>query len=244
MSLFSDQLRDNIDTSCILLCGSCTDQIISSDLCLREFSVALADILREHGFDNVVFYDCTNAMGKYVYDDQSARFSIQTARDSAAPLCKPSRGMPRFGAPRKAVLAMEPVQTPAASSPASVQYQQKNLMEQVFYGECQSMMNETAYRSAIVFTSINNLLKIDGSMARYAEAIHNQWHKNNLLIFLHPDLTIRECAEFYSRLKECGLLEYFYVPGKCAGEYFPKAGRVFRIRSFGRDEIRNLLLHH
>ena len=128
MSLFSDQLRDNIDTSCILLCGSCTDQIISSDLCLREFSVALADILREHGFDNVVFYDCTNAMGKYVYDDQSARFSIQTARDSAAPLCKPSRGMPRFGAPRKAVLAMEPVQTPAASSPASVQYQQKNLM--------------------------------------------------------------------------------------------------------------------
>lgn len=197
-----------------------------------------------HGFDNVVFYDCTNAMGKYVYDDQSARFSIQTARDSAAPLCKPSRGMPRFGAPRKAVLAMEPVQTPAASSPASVQYQQKNLMEQVFYGECQSMMNETAYRSAIVFTSINNLLKIDGSMARYAEAIHNQWHKNNLLIFLHPDLTIRECAEFYSRLKECGLLEYFYVPGKCAGEYFPKAGRVFRIRSFGRDEIRNLLLHH
>lgn len=244
MSLFSDQLCDNIDTSCILLCGSCTDQIISPDLCLREFSVALADILREHGFDNVVFYDCTNAMGKYVYDDQSAKFSIQSVRDSAAPLRKNSGGMPRFGTPRKVVPAIDPTQAPAASSPPSVQYQQKNLIEQVFYGECQSMMNETSYRSAIVFTNINNLLKIDGSMARYAEAIHNQWHKNNLLIFLHPDLTIRECAEFYSRLKECGLLEYFYVPGKCAGEYFPKVERVFRIRSFGRDEIQNLLLRH
>lgn len=244
MSLFADQLRDNIDTSCILLCGSCTDQILSADLCLREFSVALADILRKHGFDNVVFFDCTNAMGKYVYDDQSARFSIQSAGPSPASAPRPSGGMPRFGAPRKAVAAAEPVQAPATPPLPSVQYQQKNLMEQVFYGECQAMMNETAYRSAIVFTSINNLLKVSGSITRYAEAIHNQWHRNNLLIFLHPDLTIRECAEFYSQLKECGLLEYFYVPGKSAGEYFPKAGRVFRIHSFGRDEVRNLLLRH
>lgn len=246
MSPFSDLLRDNIDTSCILLCGYCTDQIIPQDLCLREFSVALSDILRENGFDNVVFFDCTNAMGKYVYDDQSARFSMQGAWVPNAAAGKPAAvaGMPRFGVPRKAVKEPDPTSNPSKELSPSIQYQQKNLMEPVFYGECQAMMNETTYRSAVVFTNINNLLKIDGSMSRYAEVIHNHWRRNNLLIFLHPDLTIRECAEFYSRLKECGLLEYFYTPGKCAGEYIPRPGRVFRIRSFGRDEIRNLLLRH
>ena len=82
MSLFSDLLNDNTNSSCILLHGNVTDCVISKDLCFRDFFVALADMLRENGFDNIVFYDSSNALGKYVLDDQSAYYSIQDAKEA------------------------------------------------------------------------------------------------------------------------------------------------------------------
>ena len=82
MGLFSDILNDNTNSSCILLHGNVTDCVISKDLCFREFFVSLSDILRENGFDNIVFYDSSNALGKYVLDDQSAYYSIQEAKEA------------------------------------------------------------------------------------------------------------------------------------------------------------------
>lgn len=70
-----DILKKHDDTSCILLYGNTSDLVLSKDLCFREFRVALADILHETGYDNVVFYDSTNASGKFVYDDASAYYT-------------------------------------------------------------------------------------------------------------------------------------------------------------------------
>lgn len=50
-----DILKKHDDTSCILLYGNTSDLVLSKDLCFREFRVALADILHETGYDNVVF---------------------------------------------------------------------------------------------------------------------------------------------------------------------------------------------
>ena len=70
-----DILKKHDDTSSILLYGNTTDLVLSRDLCFREFRVALADILHETEYDNVVFYDSTNASGKFVYDDESAYYT-------------------------------------------------------------------------------------------------------------------------------------------------------------------------
>ena len=265
MSLFSDILKDNTTSSCILLHGNVTDCVISKDLCFRDFFVALTDILRENGFDNIVFYDSTNALGKYVLDDQSAFYSIQDAKEpylkkyghspsgknqkSVTP-CQnqtENNSIVTFGRPRKKVLnSSESSQTVQKQSTTSdvIPYQQKNLLESVFYGECQSFMNNDEYRSAIVFTDINNFLQTEESRNRYAQVIHNQWRKNNLLIFIHPDLTVENDQNFFMLLKQSGIIEYFYTPGSCAGDYIPKQGRLFQITNFGRDEIFYLLQYH
>lgn len=52
---FVSVLKSHVDNSCVMLYGSVTDNIISADLCYREFSVALHDILKECGYDNIVF---------------------------------------------------------------------------------------------------------------------------------------------------------------------------------------------
>ena len=77
MSRFSDALQRGSGSNVILLqCSDVRDIIIPRDLCPREFYVALTDFLRQAGFDNVVYFDPGLALGKYVYDDQSARYSI------------------------------------------------------------------------------------------------------------------------------------------------------------------------
>lgn len=267
MSSLSDILKNNVDTSCILLHGDVTDCVISKDLCFRDFFVALADILREHGFDNVVFYDSTNALGKYVLDDQSAYYSIQGSEkpylkkygqppkggtapqpaSTAAPQQK-SGEVITFGKPRKKVsCASEPPQvTTTQGDDTEIIYQQKNMLESVFYGECQSFMNNDTYRSAVVFTDINNFLQNEGARTRYAQVIHNAWRKNNLLIFIHPDLSVEEDRNFFALLRQSGILEQFYKTegGGCSESCIPKEGRVFRISTFDRDEILYLLKYH
>jgi len=265
MSLFSDILNDNTNSSCILLHGNVTDCVISKDLCFRDFFVVLADILREHGFDNIVFYDSSNALGKYVLDDQSAYYSIQEARDpylkkygqppngsiqSASPVQQvksTENNVITFGKPRKKILSSPSSNQVAQQSnnvSDTITYQQKNLLESVFYGECQAFMNNDEYRSAIVFTDINNFLQTEESRTRYTQVIHNHWRKNNLLIFVHPDLTTENDQNFFMLLKQSGIIEYFYTPGDSSGDYIPKEGRVFRIANFGRDEIFYLLQFH
>ena len=265
MSLISDIFNDNTNSSCILLHGNVTDLVISKDLCFREFFVALADILREHGFDNIVFYDSTNALGKYVLDDQSAFYSIQDAKGtylkkygcapngsvqksfSASQAVPEENNMIMFGKPRKKVSSnSHPDQSTQQPSNTldKIPYQQKNLLESVFYGECQAFMNNDEYRSVVVFTDINNFLQTEESRNRYAQVIHNHWRKNNLLIFVHPDLTTGQDQNFFMLLKQSGIIEYFYTPAACIGDYIPKEGRVFRIKNFGRDEILYLLQYH
>lgn len=266
MGLFSDILNDNTNSSCILLHGNVTDCVISKDLCFREFFVALADILRENGFDNIVFYDSSNALGKYVLDDQSAYYSIQEAKEAYIKKYgqPPKSGNPNvstkqqtnasvsgniitFGKPRKKVSGSSDSSQIVKQSNCSsdtIVYQQKNLLESVFYGECQAFMNNDEYRSAVIFTDINNFLQTEESRTRYAQVIHDHWRKNNLLIFIHPDLTAENDQNFFMLLKQSGIIEYFYTPGASSNDYIPKEGRVFRIGNYGRDEIFYLLQFH
>ena len=105
MSRFSDALQRGSGSNVILLqCSDVRDIIIPRDLCPREFYVALTDFLRQAGFDNVVYFDPGLALGKYVYDDQSARYSIPG--NETAPAAAPAA--PALAAPASLLLLVRP----------------------------------------------------------------------------------------------------------------------------------------
>lgn len=243
MSRFSDALQRGSGSNVILLqCSDVRDIIIPRDLCPREFYVALTDFLRQAGFDNVVYFDPGLALGKYVYDDQSARYSIpgnETA-PAAAPAA-PAEGMPRFGRPRKpAPSGKTPAQAPA-STPESPEkkliYQQKNLTPETLYAECDSFMRNTTYRTAVVFTDLHAFMASDPSVSRYSSLQHDKWRGDNLLIFLQKQPM---SCEFAGLLKTRSWFDFFF---ESCGEnrFVPKANAVFSIRSFGIDETIHLL---
>ena len=243
MSRFSDALQRGSSSNVILLqCSDVRDIIIPRDLCPREFYVALTDFLRQAGFDNVVYFDPGLALGKYVYDDQSARYSIpgnETA-PAAAPAA-PAEGMPRFGRPRKpAPSGKTPAQAPA-STPESPEkkliYQQKNLTPETLYAECDSFMRNTTYRTAVVFTDLHAFMASDPSVSRYSSLQHDKWRGDNLLIFLQKQPM---SCEFAGLLKTRSWFDFFF---ESCGEnrFVPKANAVFSIRSFGIDETIHLL---
>ena len=243
MIRFSDALQRGSSSNVILLqCSDVRDIIIPRDLCPREFYVALTDFLRQAGFDNVVYFDPGLALGKYVYDDQSARYSIpgnETA-PAAAPAA-PAEGMPRFGRPRKpAPSGKTPAQAPA-STPESPEkkliYQQKNLTPETLYAECDSFMRNTTYRTAVVFTDLHAFMASDPSVSRYSSLQHDKWRGDNLLIFLQKQPM---SCEFAGLLKTRSWFDFFF---ESCGEnrFVPKANAVFSIRSFGIDETIHLL---
>lgn len=259
-----DILKKHDDTSCILLYGNTSDLVLSKDLCFREFRVALADILYETGYDNVVFYDSTNASGKFVYDDASAYYTgiareeyVQkhgSTPSSTAPKTNPDNsvkrktGIKQFGMPRKKIsqpVSNDPPQSTPQINPVpqiTMRYQQRNMDEVVFHGELETYMKNDTYRSAVILTDINNFLRNSVVRDKFSEDIRNNWNKKNLLIFIHPDLSSAQNKEFFQLLRSIGLLEYFYDKGnKCEEDYTPKKTRVFKIEHFFEDEITYLL---
>lgn len=320
MSTLSKVLKNNIDTSCILLHGDVTDMVISKDLCFREFNVVLTDVLREHGFDNVVFFDATNALGKFVYDDRSAYHSIESSREpyekkykvggahadtpaetpAGAPSGNPTPqpgasgapsagrikvfGRPRVsaggaGAPSSGGAGAPPAGgtggtsvpssvgtsvpssvgagapssggagAPPAGAPSSggdgIIYQQRNLIESSFYGESTKFLENTEYRTAIVFPNINILLQRKEFLDRYYQIIQNRHRNSNLIVFINPDSSSNPEAdrEFIQLMKSCSLTGQFYDE-KSPGVYTPHKGRVFGINSLAQDEIRYLLSYY
>ena len=259
-----DILKKHDDTSCILLYGNTSDLVLSKDLCFREFRVALADILHETGYDNVVFYDSTNASGKFVYDDASAYYTgiareeyVQkhgSTPSKTAPKTNPNNtgkkntGIKQFGMPRKKVsqpVSNDPPQNTPQADPVpqtTMRYQQRNMDEVVFHGELETYMKNDTYRSAVILTDINNFLRNSVVRDKFSEDIRNNWNKKNLLIFIHPDLSSAQNKEFFQLLRSIGLLEYFYDKGnKCEEDYTPKKTRVFKIEHFFEDEITYLM---
>ena len=259
-----DILKKHDDTSCILLYGNTSDLVLSKDLCFREFRVALADILHETGYDNVVFYDSTNASGKFVYDDASAYYTgiareeyVQkhgSTSSSTAPKTNPDNsvkrktGIKQFGMPRKKIsqpVSNDPPQSTSQINPVpqiTMRYQQRNMDEVVFHGELETYMKNDTYRSAVILTDINNFLRNSVVRDKFSEDIRNNWNKKNLLIFIHPDLSSAQNKEFFQLLRSIGLLEYFYDKGnKCEEDYTPKKTSVFKIEHFFEDEITYLL---
>ena len=136
MSRFSDALQRGGGSNVILLqCSDVRDIIIPRDLCPREFYVALTDFLRQAGFDNVVYFDPGLALGKYVHDDKSARYSIpgKETAPAAAPAA-PAEGMPRFGRPRTSAPsgktpAPAPASTPERPAKQNIHQQKKQPQE-------------------------------------------------------------------------------------------------------------------
>lgn len=108
MNEFLRVLDDNTSTVAILVCGDMTDAICMGDLRLREFNEALVAILKERDFDNVLFYDGSDAMGRFVLDDDSAFWSIDSAKAS---YMKKYSEAPTYAAlyPRKRLSAISPV---------------------------------------------------------------------------------------------------------------------------------------
>ncbi len=254
MSLY-DVLKKHNDTSCILLYGNTTDIVISKDLCVRDFRLALHSILREVGYDNVVFYDSTNASGKFVYDDDSAVYTGISPRKSkpvgAEPVeqaNKPRRTV-QFGKPRKKVQP-EPTDSNSQknnsgdSDQTPMRYQQRNMVEEVFHSELETYMKNDQYRSAVVLTDINNFLRNSSVKDKFSEDIRYNWNKNNLLIFIHPDLKSPCDRDFFHLLKEVSLISEFYNKESGEDNYSPKRNRVFRIGEFSHDELQYLLTRY
>ena len=253
MSLY-DVLEKHNDTSCILLYGNTSDVVVSRDLCIRDFRLALHSILREVGYDNVVFYDSTNASGKFVYDDDSAVYTGISQRntstaDNSSTDCEPkSRRAVQFGKPRRKVQAEENTgdlaENTISPTPVQMKYQQRNMVEEVFHGELETYMKNSKYRSAVVLTDINNFLRNSSMRNKFSEDIRYNWSKSNLLIFIHPDLRTPCDKEFCHLLREVSLLSEFYdsMPGD--DNYSPKRNRVFKIGDFSSDEITYLLTRY
>lgn len=254
MSLY-DVLKKHNDTSCILLYGNTTDIVVSKDLCVRDFRLALHGILREVGYDNVVFYDSTNASGKFVYDDDSAVYTGISPRKSKHVGADPKeqsnkqRRTVQFGKPRKKVQP-EPTDSNSQKNNAGdndqtpMRYQQRNMVEEVFHSELETYMKSDQYRSAVVLTDINNFLRNSSVKDKFSEDIRYNWNKNNLLIFIHPDLKSPCDRDFFHLLKEVSLISEFYNKESGEDNYSPKRNRVFRVGEFSHDELQYLLTRY
>lgn len=249
-----DLLKSHPDTSCIMLYGNVTDCIISRDLIHREFSVFLHDVLKECGYDNVVFYDFTNASGKYVYDDESAYYSINKAKEPyiskygkapdrtpserTTPVSSPSVGGRRFGQQRK-VIGQTPNQSTNSNTPNScseIPYQMRNQNSSLFYGELIRLMEDRTIKSVFIF-DIHSFLNDPTSR----QNIHNilfQWRNpNNLVIFLNPDSKgVCNSQEFINQLKQSELFNYFCF-SSAQGDISFREDRCFPISQFKYDEI-------
>ena len=122
---------------------------------------ALADeiISSANGFDNIVFYDSTNAHGKYVYDDESAYYSFGDENKAAyiekyghTPNCKDNKtdvnptnvapGGISFGLKRVEV-DQAPNQTDCVSH--ELRRMERNMSEIAFFGELVAFMKETSF---------------------------------------------------------------------------------------------------
>lgn len=247
MSRFSDALQRGSGSNVILLQCDVRDIVIPPDLCPREFYVALTDILRESGFENVVYYDPGRALGKYVYDAKSAQYSIAGNKEAAAqPAASPAApaggaNMPRFGRPRRRSADSAPAQAPtsAPDAPGKPVFQQKNLTPETLYAESDHFMRNTTYRTAVVFTDFHAFISSDPSISRYSSLQHDKW-RDNLLIFIQKQPI---SCEFANLLKTRSWFDFFF---ESVGEnrFVPKADVVFPIHSFGCDEAVNLLRRH
>lgn len=256
--MLSDVLKTHPDTSCILLYGGVTDCILGRDLCYREFSVFLSEVLHGCGYDNVVFYDFTGASGKYVYDDESAYYSIHNAKSAyeakyggppknitPAPKPKPEKKPPgghRFGKKRTVIATVDPdpPTPPQPNATDEIPCQQRNLEPAIFYGELRQGMTNQSVRTAYVF-DIYSFLRDEMS----GQNVHNilyQWRNpNNLIVFLHPDgKSAARDGDFLRLLSGTELYQYFcHTNGNNVVEYRPD--RCFSVLRFGKDEIMRLL---
>lgn len=258
-----DVLKSHIDSSCILLYGPVTDCILSKDLCYREFSVALNDLLHEVGYDNVIFYDFINASGKYVFDDDSAYYSIANAKvpyenkyghppksgDVKATTPEIDKPVPKsgrmFGKKSTVIGTAQPasntekVQTVNQDS-QKIPHQQRNLAPAVFYGELQRFMADTSVKTAFVF-DINAFL-LDSCARQNVHNILHVWRNpNNIIIFLQPDGgTADGDNTLIQRLQATELFQYFCIKDK-KGSIFYRSDRCFPIYDFQKDEIISLL---
>ena len=253
---FLDVLKSHSDTCCIMLYGAVTDCILSRDLCFREFSVALHDILCECGYQNVVFYDFTRASGKYVYDDLSAYYSIAGAAEhyqqkygsspasagTAVQSVKAGTGGRRFGQQRKIVGTAPAQNAPAPPDQQDVRipHQQRNLDPALFYGEVSARMTDSSIRTAFVF-DLAAFLRDSSSLQNVHNILYQWRNPRNIIIFVNSDSrSINDDDAMLHLLKSSGMYQFFCTENdKRSPMYRPD--RCFPILSVQRDEVLYLL---
>ena len=200
--------------SAILLYGNFNETFISDDLVFRSFYKYLADKLKEAGFDNVCFYDNTHTFGKFVFDEESAYYSINVNR---APYFKKygkiPAGAPEPDEPQDLGAGGFSFGEESADSTSTfadtdrqiatgddtqdtINSMQRNIGEIAFYGELYNLMTGKDFRSAVIITDIYELLQRgspDGIAGKISQLINGSLeskvgNNGNLLIFLAPDV--------------------------------------------------------
>ena len=230
----------------ILMYGDPGEQFIGRDLVLRNEQPFLVDVLKSHGFDNVVFFDSTNANGKYTLDTQSAQYSFPGRNQRAAKPAVQAPGGVSFGRPRT---PMEAEHTSAAETEVrdTVICQERNMRELSFYGELYSFLTNRTYRSAVVITNICDTIRYGNTefVRRISELIHTVFEvgrdtPDNLLIFLAPDVHDCDSADgLVHMLAASSLRDKFMVLSREKWELEPE--RTFHIGTPGTDELEYLI---
>ena len=258
--------EENVNS--ILFYGMQAEKIIGSDLIVRGFAQFLVETLHQYGFDNIVFYDSTNAHGKYVYDDESAYYSFGDENKAAyiekyghTPNCKDNKTdvNPTNVAPGGISFGLKRVEVDQAQNQTDcvsheLRRMERNMSEIAFFGELVALMKETSFRSAIVINNIYDQLRFgkESYTRRLSEMILNDFENSadnkNLLILLAPDVSESStedntCGSSAEGLRQVfavsSLREKFMIHGKDVWCFDPN--RTFRIGTPGIDETKYLI---
>ena len=256
--------------SSVIIYGNLSEQIMSADLVSRPVIMHIHTLLKHNGFDNIIFYDATHAIGKFVKDDASAVYSFNGNQKSY---------IKKYGSLPKGMLSNtgeQPISAAASdddvfgklgtvvddNNAAEQQFQNEQIqwsepnMELIpFFEEMDKYMRNTSFRTCIVFTNLYDIIKNAGDnefIRRLSYKLNFEYENGtdsngNLIVFLQPDINDQKCLnEFTDALTISSLRDKFMICNKNGDESSRGAWKLDEERcfSFGvpdADEIEWLL---
>lgn len=232
-----------------LIYGRTDELVIGPDRVIMPSKQYIANVMRRNGYQNVLFFDASHTIGKYVYDDVSAYYSFPDNR--AAYISK-------YGsAPDGETVPPAAPQNPDIRFDGSAQeieyireggliYQQRDITDAVFYSELFAFLMNTDVRTAVVITNMIDMIG-HSEIRRNIMVIVNELLENkrrnmkNLLLFFESDLhdSLSSDALMHS-LTNASMRERFMVQ-KDPETWVLDENRTFCIGRPCEDELMRLL---
>ena len=200
--------------SAVIMYGYLSEQVISTDMTNRTVLIHLHTMLKNNGFDNIVFYDASHAEGKFVKDDESAVYCFNRNRgayikkygqlpkgilnenEAVAISDNSEKDDELFGSLGTVVDETPHGSTQEENEDTEIHWSEPNMQLIPFFGEMDHFMQNTSFRTCIVFTNLFDIIS-NGDPEFIRRLAHNLNFKyengvsnnGNLIIFLQPDIT-------------------------------------------------------